>query len=213
MIKNNSGKDLTVQCSNASVNGYMVETMLSADIVDGKKANDTLTFMDSSLEACGITSIADMEFAFHIFTTEGWDTYLDTDQIQLKTSIADTYEYTFDDSGDVAYDADGIKIVIKGLSEDQSIFGPGIEVYLENNRGEGFTVQTRDVSVNGFMVDAMFSCNVMPGKKAVDTITFMDSQLEENEITGIEDVELSFHVFETNGWNTIVDTDTVSITF
>lgn len=213
LMENNSGKNLTIQCRNASVNGYMVEPMMSVDIVNGKNANDAITFMDSDFDACGITGIADMEFAFHIFTTDDWETYLDTAQIQLKTSIAETYEYTFDDSGDVIYDANGIKVIIKGLAENSSILGPGIVVYIENNTDKAFTVQSRDVSINGFMVDAMFSCDVMPGKKAIDTITFLSSELEENGIAAIEDVELSFHIFDTESWNDIADTDVASISF
>ena len=213
LIENNSGKDLTFQCKNACVNGYMAETMMSVDVVNGKKANDSLIFAASSFEACGIDTIADMEIAFHIFDTAEWETYLDTDAIQLKTSIADTYEYTFDDSGSLAYDGNGVKIVIKGLAEDESIFGPSIVVYMENNSDKDITVQTRDVSINGFMVNAMFSCNVVAGKKAVDTITFMESDLSENDITAINDVELSFHVFDFENWETIVDTEVVNITF
>ncbi len=213
LIENNSGKNLTVQCRNVSVNGYMVETMMSVDIVNGKKANDNITFMSSDFDACGIIDIADIELSFHIFTTEDWETYLDTDQIQLKTSIADTYHYTFDDSGNVAYNANGIKIIIKGLAEDSSLWGPSIVVYIENNTDKAFTVQSRDVSINGFMIEAIFSCDVMPGKKAVDTITFMESDLEENEINNIENVELSFHVCDAESWDDIVDTDVVKITF
>ena len=213
LIENDSGKDLTVQSRNVSVNGYMVDPMLSADVVNGKKANDSLTFSNSDLAACGITSIAEIEFSFHIFTTEDWETYLDTDQIRLETSIAGTYAYPFDDSGDVVYDAEGIRLVVKGLAEDSSIFGPSVVVYIENNRADAFTVQARDVSVNGFMVDALFSCEVMPGKKAVDTITFMDSELEENEISAIEDLELSFHIFDNDSWDTIADTDAIHLSF
>ncbi len=213
LIENNSGKDLTFQCRNASVNGYMVETMMSVDVANGKKANDSLIFMGSDLEVCGIEAIADMEIAFHIFDMADWETYLDTDAIQIKTSIADTFEYTYDDSGNLAYEGNGVKIVVKGLAEDESIFGPSIVVYIENTGDKDVTVQTRDVSINGFMVDAMFSCDVVAGKRAVDTITFMESDLEENEITAIEDVELSFHVFDMAEWETIVDTEVVNITF
>lgn len=213
LIENNSGKDLTFQCGYAVVNGYMVETMMSVDVVNGKKANDSLTLMESDFEACGIDAIADMEIAFHIFDMADWETYMDTDAIQIKTSIADTFEYTYDDSGDLAYEGNGVKIVVKGLAEDESIFGPSIVVYIENTGDKDVTVQTRDVSINGFMVDAMFSCDVVAGKRAVDTITFMESDLEENEITAIKDVELSFHVFDFDGWDTIVDTDVVNINF
>ena len=212
LIENNSGKNLTVQARNESVNGYMITSIFSADVVDGKKANDSMTFSSSELEMCGITTIADIEFSFHIFTTEDWETYLDTDPISVKTSAAETYEYTIDDSGDVAYDGNGIKIVVKGLDED-TLFGSSVVVYIENNSSKNVTVQTRDVSVNGFMVDAIFSADVMQGKRTVDTITFMSSSLEENEITEITEVELSFHIFGSEDWNTIVDTDVVKINF
>lgn len=213
LIENNSGKDLTFQCRNVSINGYMVGTMMSVDVTNGKKANDSLTFVKSDLEACGIETIADVEVAFHIFDTAEWKPYLDTDAIQLKTSAADTFEYVYDDSGELAYGGNGVKIVVKGLAEDESIFGPSIVVYIENTGDKDVTVQTRDVSVNGFMVDTMFSCDVVAGKRAIDSITFMRSGLEENEITAIEDVELSFHIFDSDRWDTIVDTDTISIAF
>lgn len=212
LIENNSGKDLTFQARNSSVNGYMISTMMSVDVADGKKANDAMTFSNSELEACGIDTIADMEFSFHIFTTEDWDTYLDTSVIQLKTSAAETYEYTYDDSGDIAYEKNEVKIVVKGLQDD-SILGPGIVVYIENTGNKNITVQARTVSINGFMVDPLFSSDILAGKRCVDSITFLSSDLEENEITEIETVELSFHIFNSENWNTIADTDTVTITF
>ena len=213
LIENDSGKDLTFQCRNASINGYMIESMMSVDVVNGKKANDGLTFIQSDLESCDIDTIADIEIEFHIFNTADWETYLDTDAIQIKTSVADTFDYTYDDSGDLAYEGNGVKIIVKGLAENDSIFGPSVIVYIENIGDNDITVQSRDVSVNGFMVDSMFSCDVLAGKRAVDTITFMESDLEDNEITAIEDIELSFHIFDMADWETIVDTEVVNIAF
>ena len=37
--------------------------------------------------------------------------------------------------------------------------------------------------------------------------------LTENDIENIEDIELSFHIFDTKSWDTIKDTDTIKITF
>ncbi len=213
LIENNSGKNLTFQVRNASVNGYMIETMLSVDVVNGKKANDSLAFMSSDLELCHITEIADMEFSFHIFTSEDWEDYLDTAPITLKTSIADSFIYQYDNTGSLAYEGNHIKILIKGLKSDDSVFGPGVSVYIENNSDHGIIVQTRDVSVNGFMIDAMFSPEISAGKKVIDSITFMSSDLEENEIISIESIELSFHIINQENWDTIADTDTVTISF
>lgn len=212
-IENTSGKDLTFQCRNASVNGYMVETMMSVDVLNDKKANDGITFLNSDLKRCSIDSIADIELSFHIYDSSEWETYLDSSPISLKTSIADTYEYRYDDSGEIAYEENGIKIVIKGLNEEASILGTSIMVFIENNSDKEITVQARDISINGLMMDAIFSCDVATGKRAIDTITFLDSDLEENDITAIENVELSFHIFDANKWETIVDTDVVTMTF
>ena len=213
LIENNSGKDLTFQCRNASINGYMVGTVMSVNVANGKKANDSLTFMEADLEACKIDAIADMEIAFHIFDTSNWKTYLDTSAIQVKTSIADTYPYRYDDSGNLAYEGNGVKIVVKGLSEESCILGPSIVVYIENTSGQNLTVQTRNVSINGFMVNATFSCEIAAGKRAVDAITFLESDLEKNGITAITDVELSFHIFDFETWNTTVDTGAIQIAF
>lgn len=213
LIENSTDKDLTVQTRSASVNGYMVETMLSADVAAGKKANDAITFLNTDLEACGIGTFADMEFSFHVFTTDDWETYLDTEPIQLKTSAAETYTYTYDQEGTLVYEGNGVKLVVKGLSEDGSIFGPGLVVYIHNENDKSVTVQTRDASVNGFMMDPLFSAEVAAGKHAISSVTFMDSELEENGITQITEIELSFHIYDTGSWDTIVDTDPVSVSF
>lgn len=195
LIENNSQTDLTVQVRNVSINGYMTETMMSVDVAAGKKANDSLTFMSSSIETCGIETIADMEFQFHIFDSDSWDTYLDSGLIRINTSAAENFEYTYDDTGVSVYDDNGVKIVAKSISENESIFGPGLVLYLYNSGDTNVTVQARDTSVNGFMVTTVFSQDILPGKHAITSVTFMSSDLEDNGITEISDIELSFHIF------------------
>lgn len=213
LIENNSDQDLMVQCRDSSVNGYMVDTLFSTSVAAGKKANDSITFASGDLEACGIQTIADMEFRFHIFLADGWDDYYDSDLIQLRTSAAASYQYTYDDSGEVLFEKDGVRIVTKGLSTQDSFFGPGLVVYIENTRDRAIMVQTRDVSVNGFMVNAIISSNVGAGKRAVDAVTFLQSDLEENGITEIKDMEISFHIFDSDTWDTVFDSEPVKLTF
>lgn len=209
-IENNTEKSLTFQVRDVSVNGYMVETMFSSDVAAGKKANDSITFSSSDLQACGIETFADMEFYFHIFD-ESWETYLDTDTVQVKTSAADSYTYSFDDAGDELYNGNGIRIVSRGVSDEDSIFGPALVVFIENTSGKNITVQTRDTSVNGFMVDTIFSPELCDSKCCVDGITFMNSSIEENEIEIIEEIELSFLIFASDNWETVVDTDPIVV--
>ena len=75
------------------------------------------------------------------------------------------------------------------------------------------TVQTRDKSVNGFMVGTYFSCDVCAGKSAVDRIVFSSTELDENNIENFETVEFSFHIFKTDDRNTIDDSKPVVLNF
>lgn len=213
LIENNSSKSITVQARNSNVNGYMVSTMMSADVASGKKANDSLTFETSGLKDCGIEQMATMEFYFHIFDSDTWDTIVDTDVITVRTSIADGYVQNYDDSGDLLVETEGIKIVGKGLSASDSFWGPGLILYIENNSDKNVTIQVRDVSINGFMVDSSMSEDVVVGKKAISAVQFFSTDLESNGIDDITEVELYFHIFEAETWDTIVDTDVITINF
>jgi hypothetical protein len=213
LIENNSAKSITVQARNANVNGYMVDTMMSADVAAGKKANDSLTFETSGLKECGIENIATMEFYFYIFDAETWDEIVSTDVITVETSIADSYVQTYDDSGEVLVDTAGVKIIGKGLSVDDLFWGPGVILYIENNTDKDITVQVRDVSANGFMVDSTMSEDVVSGKKAMSAVQFYSSDLEENSIEDITDVELYFHIFDEDSWDTVFDSDVITISF
>ncbi|NBI81654.1 hypothetical protein D3Z48_06070 [Clostridiaceae bacterium] len=213
LIENNSDQNLTFQVRNVSANGYMVDTMFSPDVAAGKKANETITLLASDLNLCGIETIADIELSFHIFTTEEWEDYLNSDTVQIKTSAADGFSYEYDDSGELLYEGNGIRIITKGLASDASFLGSGLLLYIENNSDQPITVQSRDLSVNGFMVDGMLSEDVMPGKKANTELTLPDYELEENGITAVSDLEFSFHIFNANSWDDITDTDKISLTF
>ena len=101
-----------------------------------------------------------------------------------------------------------MQIVVKGLSENKTII-----LYIYNSNKKDVTVQARDCSINGFMVDPYFSRDVVSGKHAITTISFSSSELEENEIETIETVELSFHIFDMETWDTIVDTAPITINF
>ncbi|MGM9942315.1 MAG: hypothetical protein ACI32N_10075 [Bulleidia sp.] len=213
LIENNSDQSITVQARNSNVNGFMVDTLMSADVAADKKANDSLTFETSGLKDCGIDSVATMEFTFHIMNADTWEDIADTDTIVVNTSIASTYVQNVDDSGEVLVDSNGIKIVGKGLSADDSIWGPGVILYIENNTDRNLTIQSRDVSVNGFMVETIMSEEVVAGKKAMSAVQFLSSDLESNSITDITDVELYFTIFDSNSWETIQDTDVITISF
>jgi len=66
------------------------------------------------------------------------------------------------------------------------------------------------MSINGFMVTPLFSSTIYDGKMAVSEITIFESDLTDNGIEAVEEVELSFQIYNDETWETIVDTDPIS---
>ncbi len=108
------------------------------------------------------------------------------------------------------YESEYVKITY--LGEDENWMGPQLKLKIENLSDINLTVQVRDVSVNDMMVNAIFSSDVVAGKSAIDKISFMKSSLEENGITDMEKVDFSFHIVNSDTFDTIEDTTIGSMT-
>lgn len=208
LIENNTEENLGVQCNSLIVNNYMITYLFSCSVAAGKKANDTIYLSSSGLEAAGITTISDIVISFHVYDSDTYDTLFDTDEIELKTSAYGTVEQPVMDDGKELYNQDGIRIVGKYV-EENSFWGAGVLLFIENNYGENITVQCDNMSINGFMVTPYFSCAVNNGRMALDDITIMSSDLEENDITSVDDIELVFKIFNPDTYQTIVETDPI----
>ncbi len=113
-------------------------------------------------------------------------------------------------SGQVVYEKGAIKITYTGLKEENR--SKSFCFLIENNSSKAITVQARDESINGFMVSGIMSDDVQPGKKANAELTYYNSTLEENGIGTIENLELSFHIFDEKTWETIDDSKMIKIT-
>lgn len=84
LVENNSNRGITVQARDESINGYMISGIMSDDVQPGKKAYAELSYFNSTLEKNGINSISELEFSFHIFDEETWDTIDDSKIIKIN---------------------------------------------------------------------------------------------------------------------------------
>ena len=103
----------------------------------------------------------------------------------------------------VLFEDSTVRITYTGTDED-SWMGKGLKVTIENLSDKNISVQTREASVNGVMDDPYFSCDVASGKTANDTIYFST-----NDELGT--VELSFHIFDSDTFDAITDTEKVTL--
>jgi hypothetical protein len=116
---------------------------------------------------------------------------------------------TPDEEGQELYNEDGIRIVGKAVDEN-SFWGTAILLYCENNSGQNVGISVDDMSINGYMMSPLFATTVYDGKKSIDDITIFSSDLEENGIESIEEVELQFHIYNAETYTTITDTQPIT---
>ena len=211
LVENNSAQNIVVQPNYCIVNGYMMDGLLSTDVAAGKKANDTLDFLSNALARCGIETITDIELDLVVSDGDSWQTLYETGPVILQTSAAGQYTQTYDDSGEEIYNQNGIRVVAKSVNDD--LFGMGIKFYLENNTDKAVIVNADNVSVNGYMMTDLFYSDLAPRSHAVDTLTLLGSELEDNHIDTITDAELNLQITDADYYQTIDSTAPITLHF
>ena len=211
LVENDSAQNIVVQPNYCMVNGYMMDGLLSADVAAGKKANDTLDFLSNALARCGIETITDIELDLVVSDGDSWQTLYETGPVTLQTSVAGQYTQTYDDSGEEIYNQNGIRVVAKSVNDD--LFGMGIKFYLENNTDKAVIINADNVSVNGYMMTDLFYSDLAPRSHAVDTLTLLGSELEDNHIDTITDAELSLQITDADYYQTIDSTAPITLHF
>ena len=212
LVENGSDKSITLQTKDSSINGIMIGTWLDCEVKPGEKVNDSITFLLPELEISGIEIIKEVELKFVVVDSSSLNPLFITDTILITTSAED-YVQSCDDSGTVALNRDGIKIVTQKLDDQNSLWGADVFVYIENSSGADVIVQARNVLVNGFTIDPWFSCDVLDGKKAFSTISFMGTDLEAYGISKISEIELKFVIIDRNNFDNIAESDIVKLSF
>lgn len=210
LVENNSVKDYTIGCDALIVNDYMITDLFSADVAAGKKSNEVMYLSSTELKAAGIDTVGQIEMYFHAYDSN-WDNLFKNVYSKLETSEFANMDTTPNDEGQELYNANGVRIVGKTVDEN-SFWGTAILLYIENTSGQNVGINVDNMSINGYMMTPLFSTTVYDGKKSIDDITIMSSDLEANGITSVDQVELKFHIYNAESYDTIADSDAITFT-
>lgn len=209
LTENDSDKSILLSCTAFIVNNYMITDLYASEIAAGKKANKVMHPSSSELQAAGIESVGQIEVYFHASNPDTYETIFEADYITIQTSEFANMDTTPADAGTELYTADGIKIVGKTVDEN-SFWGTAILLYCENKTGKNVGISAEQMSINGFMMNPLFSTTLYDGKMSIDDITIFSSDLEDNGIESIEEIELKFHIYDADSFHTITDSDAIT---
>ena len=206
----NTGKDPRVAAIGyVSVNGLLLydSAWTSSLIYPGARyiASLSLTKIIESdyWEVYGLEEICEISFFVQVGDGD-WEAL--TELEPAETVVVSEKTPTFDDSGEVLYDEDGIRIVFKQLVPDSSSYSDDIYALLlvtnETNVPLNFSVAYSTLYINGFQNS--FWCrnmDVTPGTASILEVELYESSLEENDISDIadiEEIELTFDIRDEN---------------
>ena len=211
LVENNTTKDIYVQSRDVVINGYMHDPIMHIEVAAGKKAIDEMKFDASQLLMCDIRVIGFIQFYLHCFAQD-FTPIVDSNVIHYKTPDYDNMSPAYIPNGGVIYKDNDIQIIADGITAPGE-YGQFAYFHIKNDSDRTITVQSRNVSINGFMVDPIFSVDVVSGAVAVDYMRIPAEELSKNGIERAEYFELQFHFFDSSTWDYSFDSEAISFEY
>lgn len=221
-LENKTDKNLMFSMENVSVNGVMADPFWASEVASGKSANETVTWMSTTLEENSIQadSVTQVTFTLNVYDNDDWMADRIVEQeftIYPKgEEAATTVEQTTSESDIVLVDNDSVTLTVIGFDEN-SIYGFEMKMRVVNKTDKNIMVSADNVSIDNVMCDPFWADTISAGKTANETITWMSTTLEESGLdkNSISTIELPVTVYDADNWtgeNILEETYTISIT-
>ena len=209
--KNSTENSVMFRADNSAVNGYMMPVDFSLSVGAGKSAEGEMTVSYTALAMAGLDRIATVEFSLVLVDPSSYAVADVCEPVRIVTTAAEGYEPPVPATVQTVYDKDGVKIMLMGL-DDSLQFADSyvLMVYMCNDSDKDVSIQTGDVKVNGYDMTSAMTTTVLPGRRAVDIVTFFEQDMQEYGIEEIYSAELSFKVIDEESWDVIADTGLIS---
>lgn len=211
-INNKTENDLLIQNDYTSVNGFMMKPEIDIKVSAGKKTESPMSLPYLNLAMAGIDSLSEVKFSLRILDSKTFSVVDTTEPVSLKLLNIAKEKAAFDTSGQIAYNSDGVKIILQGLKKDTLFESENmLMVYMENHTNKIASIKNNKLTVNGYDLTVSMNTAILPGMKAVDKIELYDQDLEEYGISAIDAVKASFEIYDYERWKLIAKSEIVSV--
>lgn len=205
LCENKSDRTLMFAWNNVSVCGFMYDPMWAEEVAPGKKVNTTIGIDTYALEQMHVESVDQIDFDLWIQDSEQ---FMEEPVVNTGFSIYPTgktpdqvvfpqYQHTADET--VIVDNDTLTFIVMNVDDELADYYT-LNCYIANNTDKNLMISWDEVSVNGFMVNPFWALSVAAGKQAYTEIIFFRSDLEEQDIEVVQDVEFRLQVSDNDNW-------------
>ncbi len=212
-LENNSDRAMQISTTNFSVNNLMVDALLYCELDAGGTEESEISIMQADLDKGGISVIQTIEFSIRAYDIKTYETIFQSEPLILKTSADESYEQKFNDTGDLLYTDDNIRVIVQGHGKSEYSESHAIYLYIENKSERDWTIQCDSFTINGLAVNPIFSSTICKGKCSYDFISISNEDLAKQNIDTIQTMELSLRVIYWDDYNQTYITDIHTVTF
>ena len=204
LLENKSAdKTYMFSVDDASINGVQCDPFFASEVAAGKKSNAEISFSEDELEKNGITEYTDIELTFRVYESDNWE----ADDVAKETihiypygeDKAEKFVREEQPSDNVIVDNDNVTVIVTGYEIDE-IWGYTVNLFLLNKTDKNVMFSVDDASVNGFMADPFYAASVSAGKCAFSSMSWSDTEFEENGITDVETIEFTLRAYDEDDW-------------
>ncbi len=209
-VSNGMAKDIELSLNALIVNGFMLTELFYASVPAGTSQSETVYLEPKELELAGIETVRSVEMSFHAAELETHMTLLDSPRVMLKTSAYDETAPAPEITGELLFDADGVRVTGVGL-KDGGMLGPDYIVLIENTGDMNVTLTCENVTVNGESIKPVFYCDVFSNCRAMSGVTFLYADLKRLDIAEIGSISFTFRVWKTGTFETVFLSESINV--
>lgn len=189
--------------SSAAINGVQCDPLFASEVAAGKKSNESISFSDSTLSDNGVGDYTDIELTFRVYDSNDWmadNAAQETIHIYpYGEDQASAYVREAQPDNIVLVDNESVTAIVTGFDPD-NFWGYAVGLYLVNKTDSDLMFSADDVSVNGYMTDPLYAVTVSAGKCAFSSMTWFDSDFEQNQITQVSEIEFLLNIRDADDW-------------
>ena len=187
----------------ASINGVKCDPYFASEVAAGKKSNSDISFSNTALDKNDIGAYTDIELTFRVYDSDDWSA---DDIVQTTVHVypygeekATKFTREAKASDNVVVDNEYVTVIVTGYEQDD-IWGYTANLFLVNKTDKTVMFDVEDDSVNGFMIDSYYAESLAAGKCAFSSMSWSNEDLEENDITKVEEIEFTLEVYDPEDW-------------
>lgn len=206
LCENKSDRTLMFSWNNVSVCGFMYDPLWAEEVAPGKKVNTTIGIDTYALEQMHVDSVDQIDFDLWVQDSEA---FMDAPVVNAGFTLyptgmtAETVKFPVYEPGaadTVIVDNEDLTFIVMNVDDELADYYT-LNCYISNKTDKNLMISWDEVSVNGFMVNPFWAMSVAAGKQAYTEIIFYRSDLQEQDIEVVQDIEFRLQAYDNDNWD------------